>query len=233
MMNVRRYKRETRRADPEPAGTPAQVGVVTHSESHTEMNVALTRESVARSAGQTGRFEELLRNSYKQAYNFAYRLTGNAADAEDLVQETYLRAFRFFHRYDEGLPFVNWLCRIMSNANIDTMRKKGRLKTTSIDQQNAMGAPIMELPDRNAMPDRALIEQSLDDGLQDGLNAIAPEFRTAVLLADVEGLEYEEIAQVMSTSIGTVRSRIHRGRKQLRRFLLVSRPELVRGDDEL
>src|SRR6478609_5316737 len=74
-------------------------------------------------------FEELLDKSYKQAFNLALRLTGNHAEAEDLVQETFIRAYRFFHRYDRSLPFTNWLYRIMSNAHIDSMRRKGRLKT--------------------------------------------------------------------------------------------------------
>ena len=200
------------------------------------MPIALTRELSEPQAGvrdASARFEEHLRNSYRQAYNFAYRLTGNVADAEDLVQETFVRAFRFFHRYDEALPFVNWLCRIMSNAHIDGIRKKSRIRTTSIDQQPAAGVPAQELPDFDSMPDRRIVDQALSEHLQQGLTTISPEFRMAVLLADVEGLEYEEIAQVMNTSIGTVRSRIHRGRKQLRKFLVARSPEFARLADEL
>ena len=75
-------------------------------------------------------FESLMEQTQRQAYSLAYRLTGNPSEAEDLCQETYIRAYRFFHRYDESLPFANWLYRIMSNAHIDLMRRKGRLKTT-------------------------------------------------------------------------------------------------------
>lgn len=218
------------------SGTPDKAVCVVESESDPKMSIALARESNEAKVGgkdQSVRFEEQLRNSYRQAYNFAYRLTGNAADAEDLVQETYVRAFRFFHRYDEGLPFVNWLCRIMSNAHIDSIRKKSRIKTSSIDQQTTVGAPLQELPDYDSMPDRRILDQALNEHLQQGLVSISPEFRMAVLLADVEGLEYEEIAQVMNTSIGTVRSRIHRGRKQLKRFLVTRSPEFARLANEL
>ena len=73
-------------------------------------------------------FELHMRATARQTYSLAYRLTGNAVEAEDLVQETYVRAFRFFHRYDEELPFINWVCRIMSNAHIDSVRRRGRLR---------------------------------------------------------------------------------------------------------
>jgi RNA polymerase sigma-70 factor (ECF subfamily) len=221
---------------PPPAGTLEVASYVGECETEPEMSIALSKETHNTAAGGielSRRFEERLKNSYKQAYSFAYRLTGNATDAEDLVQETYLRAFRFFHRYDDALPFANWLCRIMSNANVDSIRKKSRLKTSSIDQQVYAGAPVLEIPDKESMPDRRLLNQSLNEHLQQGLASITPEFRTAVLLADVEGLEYEEIAEVMSTSIGTVRSRIHRGRKQLRRFLVKRSPDFARMSDEL
>lgn len=174
-------------------------------------------------------FEDLLRGTSRQAYNLAFRLTGNAAEAEDLVQETYLRAFKFFHRYDEGLPFINWLCRIMSNAHIDTMRRRGKLKLTSIEQQTPSGYATLEIPDSESSPDKDLMEHSMDEHVQTCLNEMTPAFRQAVLLADVEGMAYEEIAAVMNTSVGTVRSRIHRGRRQLKGFLTKRYPRVYGG----
>lgn len=174
-------------------------------------------------------FEDLLRGTSRQAYNLAFRLTGNAAEAEDLVQETYLRAFKFFHRYDEGLPFLNWLCRIMSNAHIDMMRRRGRLKVTSIEQQTPAGYMTLEVADTENSPDKDLLEQSMDEHVQTCLNEMTPAFRQAVLLADVEGMAYEEIAAVMNTSVGTVRSRIHRGRRQLKGFLTKRYPRIYGG----
>jgi len=214
-------------------GTSAPPDSVVENETDQNMAFALVKSRSAVQEDTKEVFEERLRNTYRQAYNLAYRLTGNAADAEDLVQETYVRAFRFFHRYDTSLPFLNWLCRIMSNAHIDLIRRKGRIKATSIDQMGQAGSQVYELPDYEAMPDRDVLDQSYSEHVQDGLESITPEFRTAVLLADVEGLEYEDIAQAMNTSIGTVRSRIHRGRKQLRNFLMAHYPSLAGGRDEL
>lgn len=173
-------------------------------------------------------FEQLMRSSHKRAYTLAYRLTGNQAEAEDLVQESFLRAYRFFHRYDENLPFTSWLYRIMSNAHIDQVRRKGKIRTTSIDASGSDGQSAWDLPDEQATPDKRLMENMVDQHLQEGLDEMNQEFRMAVLLADVEGMAYEEIAEVMQTSVGTVRSRIHRGRKQLRSFLLKAAPGIYR-----
>lgn len=179
-------------------------------------------------------FDGLLRDSHRQAFSLAYRLTGNTAEAEDLVQESYLRAFRFFHRYDRSLPFTSWLYRIMSNAHIDAVRRRGRVRTTSIHTVFDDGKSTWDLPDLDSSPDKLLMENSVEAPIQAALLAMNPEFRTAVLLADVEGLAYEEVAEIMGTSVGTVRSRIHRGRKQLRAYLLKHAPETYRSmSDEL
>jgi RNA polymerase sigma-70 factor (ECF subfamily) len=170
-------------------------------------------------------FECLMRDSHRHAFSLAMRLTGNTAEAEDLCQESFLRAFRFFHRYDETLPFTSWLYRIMTNAHIDSVRRKGRLRTTSLDQSGLDGNTTWEIADENASPEVPLMNRELDEPLQLGLLAMSPDFRMAVLLADVEGMAYEEIAEVMQTSIGTVRSRIHRGRRQLREYLRRSCPD--------
>ena len=169
-------------------------------------------------------FESLVQDAYRSAYGLAYRLTGNASEAEDLMQETFVRAFRFFHRYDETLPFASWLYRIMTNAHIDLVRRKGKLKTTSLDHGAGEGSSGWDVPDPDSAPDRELMRNAVDDIVQAGLMSMTAEFRTAVLLADVEGLAYEEVAEIMRTSVGTVRSRIHRGRKQLRAYLLKHAP---------
>jgi RNA polymerase sigma-70 factor (ECF subfamily) len=174
-------------------------------------------------------FEGLIRDTYKQAYSLAYRLTGNSAEAEDLVQESFLRACRFFHRYDDSLPFTSWLFRIMTNAHIDLMRRKKNVRTTSLDAGGTDGVETWDVPDLNAAADKQMMLNSLDEPVQRALGAMTAEFRTAVLLADIEGLAYEEVADIMGTSVGTVRSRIHRGRKQLRNFLLKNAPETYRS----
>jgi RNA polymerase sigma-70 factor (ECF subfamily) len=181
------------------------------------------------SAERQALFDGLLRDSHKQAYSLAYRLTGNPTEAEDLVQESYLRAYRFFHRYDRALPFTSWLYRIISNAHIDTVRRRGRVRTTSIHSAGEDGTAAWDLPDFENAPDRALLDSSVEAPVQAALLSMTAEFRTAVLLADVEGMAYEEVAEIMGTSVGTVRSRIHRGRKQLRSHLLKHAPETYRS----
>lgn len=187
------------------------------------------RERTSATEGRRVLFENLMRKSYRQAFSFAVKLAGSSTEAEDLVQETYVRAYRFFHRYDESLPFTNWLYRIMSNAHIDMVRRRQRIKSTSLEQPGQNGTATIDVPDPAATAERSMIDESMGEHVTEALAHMTPEFRTAVLLADVEGMAYEEIAEVMHTSVGTVRSRIHRGRKQLRRHLLRRAPETYGG----
>lgn len=200
----------------------------------TAMISSVVRPETATVEQRREMFEGLMRSTYRQAFSFACRLTNNPAEAEDLVQETYVRAYRFFHRYDDGLPFMNWLYRIMGNAHIDMVRRKGKVKTSSIDQPSLNGQTYFEIADDGPAPDRVMLDDTMSEQIQWGLKEMNPEFRQAVLLADVEGLAYEEIAEVMNTSVGTVRSRIHRGRRQLKKFLTARWPKLYGGmDNEL
>jgi RNA polymerase sigma-70 factor (ECF subfamily) len=164
-------------------------------------------------------FERLMADSYRGAYNLSMRLTGNQADAEDLLQESYVRAFRFFHRYDREMPFSGWLYRIITNVHIDTVRRKKRLPTVSLDAPVGEGERAWEFEANDPATDHTVMASTLEEPLQIALEEMNPSFRLAVVLADVEGLAYEEIAEIMKTSIGTVRSRVHRGRKQLRKNL--------------
>ena len=183
------------------------------------------------------RFENHIRDCHRSAYNFAYRLTGNPNDAEDLLQEATIRAFRFFDKFDDRYSFQNWLFRILANTHIDIVRRRSRFKTVSIERPE--GTPAWDVADLNGDADQELLAGYLEAPLQNALMAINAEFRMAVLLADVEGMAYEEVAEVMQTSVGTVRSRIHRGRKQLRAYLSKHSPELAKRflhsetDDEL
>lgn len=198
------------------------------------MFFAAVRENPVEAVDRSALFERLISDTHRQAYGLAYRLTGHTSEAEDLVQESFVRAFRFFHRYDDSLPFTSWLYRIMTNAHIDMVRRRGRLKTTSLDGVGADGNNTWDLPDHESAPDREMLNATLDAPVQAALLAMTPEFRMAVLLADVEGMAYEEVAEIMSTSVGTVRSRIHRGRKQIRNHLQKHAPQAYeRYSDEL
>lgn len=158
-------------------------------------------------------WEEVARVYGRKIYNFAYRLTGNAADSNDLVQEVLLRVRKGLASYQPG-SFEGWLWRITRNAFLDDVRKRKRRPT----------APLPDEIDRwdLATADPADVEYariSLGDDIQKALLELPLEFREAVVLCDVVGLSYEEIAQAAAVPIGTVRSRIHRGRKLLRGIL--------------
>ena len=157
--------------------------------------------------------EEVARVYGRKIYNFAYRLTGNPADAHDLVQEVLLRVRRGLANYQPG-SFEGWLWRITRNAFLDEVRKRKRRPT----------APLPDEMDRwdVATSDGADIEfdrLSLGDDIQKALLELPIEFREAVILCDVVGLSYEEIANAVAVPVGTVRSRIHRGRRHLRELL--------------
>lgn len=172
-------------------------------------------------------FDGLVKRCHRHAYNIAYRLAGNHADAEDLTQEAFVRAYRFFDRYDRRMPFENWLYRIISNCFIDEIRRRPKTRPQSLDQPLAGSSDSselkLELPDSKADPECLLMECELEEPLQKALDCLPVDFKQAVILADIQGLSYEEIADIMGCSLGTVRSRLHRGRKMMRNRLLMKR----------
>ncbi|MDE2126118.1 MAG: sigma-70 family RNA polymerase sigma factor [Armatimonadetes bacterium] len=183
--------------------------------------VAVPSRYVERSA-----FDRLVDRYHRQAYNVAYRMTGNHADAEDLTQESFLRAYRFFDRYDPTLPFENWLYRIMSRVLVDEIRKRPKAPHQSLYQRTSNGDTVcLEIEDTQPNPEQQLLSEALDEYLQEALNTLPHDFRVAVILADVEGLSYEEIAEATGSSAGTVRSRLHRGRKLLRQRIHAAAPD--------
>ena len=173
------------------------------------------REQINRRA----EFDRLVERYHKQAYNIAYRMTGNHADAEDLTQEAFVRAFRFFGNYRRDWPFDNWLYKIMSNLFVDDLRRRPKAHVQSLDQPldlSGSGEVYLEIPDSGSNPERLVMSHELDERIQRALNGLPNDFRMTVILADIEGLSYEEISAAMKCSLGTVRSRLHRGRKLLR-----------------
>jgi len=151
-------------------------------------------------------------------------MTGNHADAEDLTQEAFVRAFRFFGNYRRDWPFDNWLYKIMSNLFVDDLRRKPKARLQSLDQPLDNGGRsddiYLEIPDAAANPEKMMLSHELDEQIQRALSSLPSDFRFTVILADIEGMSYEEISQTMNCSLGTVRSRLHRGRKLLRNRLM-------------
>jgi RNA polymerase sigma-70 factor (ECF subfamily) len=166
-------------------------------------------------------FDALVQRYHKQAYNIAYRMAGNHADAEDLTQEAFIRAFRFFGQYRRELPFDSWLYKIMSNVFIDRLRRRPKAKIRSLDQPVVTedGEAQLDIPDTCAGPEEAVLSKEMDGRIQQALGTLPDAFRLTVIYADIEGLSYEEIAEATNTNIGTVRSRLHRGRRLLRNKL--------------
>ena len=170
------------------------------------------------------RFERMIEQSQKRAYRMAYELTRNATDAEDLVQETYLKAWKGFDSYAIEKPFLNWLLRIMQRAYLDSRRRANPIRKADSLQAIAQSVEgeIQELAIADPSPiasDEVLFEE-YQEQLSKSLDMIPEIYATAIRQCDLEGLSYYEIAEQQNTTIGTVRSRIHRGRKLLRGAIL-------------
>ena len=173
----------------------------------------------AKDADLERRFEQEAMPFLGQLYGTALRLTRNPADAEEVVQETMLRAYRAFNQFEEGTNLKAWLYKILTNTFISSYRKKQREPQTVSADANEDFSLFDRLVEANVSPEAELLDQIPDEEVKEALEAIPEQFRTAVLLADVEGFSYQEIADITGVAIGTVMSRLHRGRKALQRAL--------------
>lgn len=169
-------------------------------------------------------FQELMERTYKKVFNLAYRLSGDRSDAEDLTQEAFYRAYRGFDSFEGDRPFENWIFRIVTRLFLDMKRaRKRRVKTVSSD------APIrfdggddsvqFESPDDRPNPVDNIFSETLSEELERGLQYLSGEQQKLIWMADVEQVSYAEIAKHFDAPVGTIRSRLHRAHKQLRKVL--------------
>jgi RNA polymerase sigma-70 factor, ECF subfamily len=160
----------------------------------------------------TPTWEQVARQYGRFIYTVAYRLSGNHSDAQDLVQEVLVRVQRGLATYRPG-SMEGWLSRITTNAFLDEVRRRKRRPVDPLPDE------IDRVPVGNPAPDEALAMESLPDHIQAALGRLPEEYRVAVVLCDVVGMAYHEIAESLAVPVGTVRSRIHRGRSMLRGLL--------------
>lgn len=167
------------------------------------------------------RYEEIVRRYARHVYNIAYRMAGNEADARDLSQEAFLRVYRALRRVEPDAALESWLYRIVSNLYIDLLRRRPRARVESLDApiDTPRGEITRELPDVAADPEVVFEREHIDAAIQQALGTLSPDLRAVVVLSDIEGFAYEEIATMLRVPLGTVKSRLHRARQVLQQRL--------------
>jgi RNA polymerase sigma-70 factor, ECF subfamily len=170
---------------------------------------------------ELARYDAIVQRYARHVYNIAYRMTGNDADARDLSQEAFVRVYRALRRVEPGTPLESWLYRIVSNLYIDVLRKRPRTRVESLDAPltTPRGDLLRELPDVEANPELIFEREQVDGAIQRALGVLNPDLRMVVVLSDIEGLSYEEIAASLRVPLGTVKSRLHRARQSLQQML--------------
>ena len=186
----------------------------------------MTREEESRIVqkvikGDVNAFEKLVLAYEKNVYNIALRMTGNSEDASDMTQEAFIKAYNSLHSFRGDSKFSVWLYRIVSNVCLDFLRSRNRRATVSLSVENDEGEEMeLDIADEASSP-QALLDRSLTrDAVRRGLQALPPDHREILLLREIQGLSYDEIAETLDLEVGTVKSRIFRARKKLCAFLI-------------
>ena len=171
--------------------------------------------------GDVNAFEKLVLEYEKAVYGITQRMCGNAEDAADMTQETFIKAYNSLSSFRGDSKFSVWLYRIATNVCLDFLRSKSRKPTVSLSMEDDDGEEVeLDIADESQSPERLLERGLTRDAVRRGLNALSPEYRQILLLREIQGLSYEEISDVLTLEVGTVKSRIFRARKRLCAFLL-------------
>jgi RNA polymerase sigma-70 factor (ECF subfamily) len=186
------------------------------------LHILLNRKSRDSACDDSALFERLVAAHQDRLYRVAYRMAGSVDAAQDLMQDALLEAYRAFGNFKKGTYFDRWLFRIMTRTFIDSKRSKKHIATLSLDASaldNGENGAGFEISDSTNDPQAIISSSIYDEPIQNALDKLPPDYRLTIILADVEELSYEEIAQVMNCPIGTVRSRLNRARAQMKTSL--------------
>jgi len=181
--------------------------------------------------GDLAAFEQLVEKYQSRVYTIAYRYMGNYADASDLAQESFIKIYRSLESFRGEAGFMSWMYRLVTNVCLDELRRRGRSKTVSIEElmEGKKGLIMRREISGSRLPEDAVIRRELQQEVQNVLNSLSEEHRIIVVMRDIQGYSYEEIAQLLQCSLGTVKSRLNRARHILKEKLLARREMLVTG----
>ena len=183
-----------------------------------EQEAAIVRKVLG---GDANAFETLVLEYEKNVYNIALRMTGNSEDAADMTQEAFIKAYNSLQSFRGDSKFSVWLYRIVSNVCLDFLRSKNRRPTVSLSVEDDDGEDAqLDVADESQSPELLLDRKLTRDSVRRGLDSLPPDYRQILLLREIQGLSYDEIAQALSLEVGTVKSRIFRARNRLCTFLI-------------
>jgi RNA polymerase sigma-70 factor (ECF subfamily) len=180
-------------------------------------------------SGDLNSFETLIKTYQKMAYNVAYRIMGNEEDAKDMTQEALIKVYRNIGNFRMDSSFSTWLYRIVMNTCKDELRKR-KVKVISIDQpiETGDGQMQMEIEDEGRKPDEILVSKETQNEVHEALQEVSEKNRIVVVLRDIKGFSYSEISDIIDVPVGTIKSRISRGRQELKNVLLNKRQRTIR-----
>ena len=180
--------------------------------------------------GDIAAFEELVRLHEKKVYTIAYKYMGNYEDAGDITQETFIKAYQVIETFRGEASFGTWVYRIAANKALDELRKRKKFQITSLEEEIELeaGSVSKEIAGEDATPEEYYLQQETGEYLQQLLNEMREEYKVVIIMREVEGRTYEEIAKALDCSLGTVKSRLSRARNHLKEKIMQDRREQLR-----